>query len=81
LAKYEPLKTYLQSLGTRSVELTFHDVESIIDDTLPRSSGAHRAWWSNDLSHVQAEAWINAGWSVDTVDTAAQYVKFKRNGA
>ena len=79
MSKYDPLKTYLQSSTGCSVDLTFREIELIIDDTLPRSSRVHQAWWSNSLSHVQGEAWINAYWVVDFADLETEQVKFSRS--
>jgi hypothetical protein len=59
--------------------LSFGEIEQIIGGKLPPSSHNHREWWSNHAgSHVQARAWLEAGWEVESVDQEAQTVRFRR---
>jgi hypothetical protein len=43
------------------------DIGGIISDKLPSSAYKYIAWWANG-GHIQANAWLDAGWKV-------QYVK------
>lgn len=78
MSKYTPLEIYLVSLNVDSVVLTFREIESIICDSLPRSARVHREWWSNDSSstHVQADAWLKGGWTIETVNLKCERVTF-----
>ena len=80
--KYTPLQNYLKNRGPnqREITLTFEQIERIINDTLPDSAKHHRAWWGNEQegSHVNAHAWMNAGWKVDTVDLTREFAIFRR---
>ena len=80
--KYDPLEKYLRSLpvSQEEVVLSFDIIEKVLNDTLPPSAHEHRAWWGNQQqgTHVEAIAWMDAGWMVDTVDLREKWVKFVR---
>jgi hypothetical protein len=75
--KYAPLADYFWSQPNRSVTLSFEEMAGIVE-ALPGSARNHRAWWANDESHVQARAWLRAGWRVKTVDLGVARVTFVR---
>ena len=83
MAKYDPLKTYLQTLPGTSCALTFAAVEEIIGARLPPSAGEYREWWSNETkspnSHVQARSWMDAGWRVESVRLDVGQVRFVKD--
>jgi hypothetical protein len=76
MGKYYPLERYLSSQKKGTLTLNFSAIEKIIGDKLPPSAFKHRAWWANDKAHVEALAWLNAGWSVQTVDESRLAVTF-----
>lgn len=76
MAKYDPLERKLASIHPQPADLTFFQIEQIIDDDLPRSAATYREWWANDAHHVQANAWMGAGYQVDTVDLGRSKVRF-----
>ena len=80
--KYTPLKNYLTALSPdqRDVMLSFIQIERILDDKLPPSAYKYQAWWANQKkgSHVEAQAWLDAGWKVDTVKFKEKRVRFRR---
>jgi hypothetical protein len=80
--KYDPLEKYLRSLpvSQETLTLSFEVIEQILDDQLPPSAYEHRAWWGNQKqgTHVEAIAWMDAGWMVDTVDFKEKWVRFVR---
>ena len=81
MAKYDPLRDYLKAEGTKTVLLTFSEIESIIDDKLPESVWSHRQWWENQIDssrRSQARAWMMAGYGVETVDQKGGSVTFVR---
>ena len=67
--KYFALQKWLQrqkQAGEKSLKLTLEEIEKILHESLPDSARSHPSWWANDYStHVQAVAWLNAGWLVD----------------
>ncbi len=82
-SKYMPLQMHLIGVlhSENDLQLSFAEIEQIIGDRLPPSAYSHREWWSNHAgSHVQARAWLEAGWEVDGVDQGAQTVRFRRKG-
>jgi hypothetical protein len=83
MGKYDPLYDYLKrrSADMYEVTLTFEHIAVIIDASLPASAFRYREWWANergDTSHVQARAWLAAGWYVDEVQQDEGWVRFKR---
>ncbi len=76
--RYRPLQEHLEQLDEDNLQLSFGDVEQILDRDLPNSARRHRAWWANDPSHSHARSWIEAGWQVETADMIAGWVRFVR---
>ncbi len=72
--KYEPIKQYLLKHNSTVVQLTYKEIEDIIDNLLPSSAYNHAEWWSNG-GFVQAEAWLDAGWEVEEV-VLGEYIVF-----
>ena len=82
--KYTPLEHYLHDLpaSQREVMLSFEQIEQILGSKLPSSAYGYRQWWENEKegNHVNARAWANAGWKVDTVNFGEKWVKLVRAG-
>jgi len=74
--KYGPLRDYLAGLVGDDAQMSFAQIEELVG-RLPESARAHRAWWSNG-SHIEARAWRDAGWRVQSVDQAGGQVTFAR---
>jgi hypothetical protein len=70
--KYTPLENYLRGLPAtqKEVALSFEQIERIINAKLPASAYEYQAWWANEKegNHVNARAWANAGWKVESID-------------
>lgn len=77
--KYEAFRSYLSGQRRSRFRLTFAEVARHAGVKLPASAYGHAAWWANDsTSHVQAKAWLDAGYKTENVDIAAQSVEFVR---
>jgi hypothetical protein len=77
--KYTGLKSYLAAQRQPRIRLSFGEVGKRAGIRLPSSAYQHPAWWANDSkSHVQAKAWLEAGYKTEDVDLAAQSVEFVR---
>jgi len=77
--KYEPLKRYLETAAQRAVPLTFKQIETILGAALPASARKHAAWWSNSpTGHVNAQAWLDAGYASEQVDLVGERLVFAR---
>jgi len=80
--KYTPLEHYLRDLpeAQKETTLSFEQIERILNDKLPPSAYQYQAWWANEKegSHVEAYAWLNATWQVDTVNFKDKWVQFVR---
>lgn len=78
-SKYGALAVFLARQPGDTVTCTFPEIEAILGDGLPQTALTHRAWWANNpQGHVQARAWLGAGWQVDSVDFRAHSVTFRR---
>jgi hypothetical protein len=75
--KYGPLREYLSGTAGTRVRMTFAAVEDLVG-RLPESAYRHRAWWGNNDGNVEARAWLDAGWRVESVNQAAGEVVFTR---
>jgi hypothetical protein len=80
--KYTPLENYLRALPESQSEVTlgFEQIERILNDKLPPSAYGYLAWWANEKegNHVNARAWANAGWKVESVDFKRRRVNLIR---
>ncbi|MCS0787045.1 hypothetical protein NX021_02605 [Cytobacillus firmus] len=59
-SKYDPLQNFLKFQKTKSIKMTFLEVEDILGFTLPKSAYEHEAWWDKSDTHTQSFAWKNA---------------------
>ncbi len=62
-----------------TITLSWEEIEQLIQSTLP-TSAYKRAWWSNrdSDSALQARAWIQAGYHVETIDLDSRTVTFRK---
>jgi hypothetical protein len=75
--KYHPLRLYLEAVGAAAVPLSFAEIEEILGVPLPASARRHAAWWSNNpTNHVNAQAWLQAGYASEQVDLRRQQLVF-----
>jgi hypothetical protein len=78
MGKYDPLAKFLKLQPSAQLPMTFKEVEAVLGTSLPPSAHQYPAWWSNDItSHVQAKAWLNAGYETQQVDMEAKTLVFK----
>ena len=77
-SKYYPLFEHLQKCNGEETPLTFKEVETVLDDSLPTSAFKKKNWWSNrdSANALQAKAWVSAGYHIDAVDLTKQIVTF-----
>ena len=79
VSKYEPLQRRLRGIDIDQVRLSFDEIEAILGFRLPDSARALPQWWANaGGSHVQARAWMSAGWRTCQVDVPGGAVSFER---
>ena len=77
MKKYLPLYEFLCASQKESIRFTFLEIENILESRLPQSAYIYREWWANG-GHVEADAWLNAGYQVETVDLVTHYVVFSK---
>jgi len=78
ILKYVPLRDYLASYRASQLTLSLEHIEHIIDFKLEPAAYAFKSWWENDQKNPQANAWLEAGWEVENIDTQQKVVVFKR---
>ncbi len=81
--KYAPFYQWFKNQPPEktAIELSFSQIEEILGSKLPPSAFKHEPWWrdaSAGTSHVQAIAWLEAGWRVQSVDLKNKRVGFAR---
>lgn len=78
--RYLPLAQHLQRESGTHLRLSFGDVETILNQSLPPTArGLHaRSWWANTETHSQGRAWLAAGWRVSHIDPDMERVEFRR---
>ena len=64
--KYDPLAERLSGSAADRLTLTFAELDDLVGG-LPASARSYAAWWANERQprHVQAQAWLGAGYRVD----------------
>ena len=82
--KYTPLEHYLRDLpeSQSKVTLGFEQIERILNAKLPSSAYEDQRWWEHatEGNHVNARAWTNAGWKIESLDVNKKRVKLIRIG-
>ncbi|MGH9413500.1 MAG: DUF7662 domain-containing protein [Terriglobales bacterium] len=82
MGKYYALEEYLTSSAQAELSLHFSEISRILGFALPESARKRPAWWSNNPNrHVQAQAWLGAGWETSRVDLGRERITFARRGA
>lgn len=76
MGKYDALGDFLRASGRKEFPLSFAELERILGFSLPSSAHMHRPWWAADRSHVQAAAWLDAGYQAARPNLAQQTVVF-----
>ena len=82
MAKYDPLARWLRAQPGPSITVDFGQLDRLVGG-LPPSAHNHQAWWANEVGgrHVQARGWLDAGWVVEEVSQAGQWVRFREDSA
>lgn len=80
MAKYDPLRSYLTQCGSPRVTMSFEQISELVGG-LPRSAYEYQAWWANEIApqtHVQKQAWMSVGFTVDRFDLSSCTVTYIR---
>ena len=79
MSRYEPLQRFLSGCLQAETQMTFREVEGILNRNLPESARKHQAWWANTRSHSHAESWLEAGFRTERLDLGTERVVFVRS--
>lgn len=79
MSKYQPLSGWLAGQSASRIYATFSQIEGILSFGLPASARAYPQWWENDPKHVQAEAWLGAGFHTEHLNLAGESISFVRS--
>lgn len=79
--KYYPLLSHLASLDKDTCQhiMSFADIEQLVGE-LPQSARKRREWWADANVGREPKVWQAAGWRVESVNRAAGFVVFARDG-
>jgi hypothetical protein len=77
MGKYSPLEIFLKKQDNDKVNLSFSEIEDVLNDNLPPSAYKYEAWWSNG-GHHHANSWLNAEFFA-SVDINNQKVEFTKH--
>ena len=75
---YDPLFRWLRAQGANQINVSFLYLERILGFDLPESARIDAQWWHNAPEHVQAKAWLDAGFYTEQVDLTAETLTFAR---
>jgi hypothetical protein len=77
MAKYDALREHLDRHSS-AFTMSFSDIADLVPGGLPPSAFKYSAWWSNENNgpHVQARAWLDAGYRV-RADLGARLAHFE----
>lgn len=76
--KYDGLQDYLAGQTVARLPMKFDEIGKLVGG-LPKSAKLYRTWWSNDaFHHVQANAWLGAGYRTEQVDMEKRQLLFVR---
>ncbi len=79
---YAPLHTWLvgQPGNIHNIPATFAQIEGILGFTLPATARQKSQWWENNPArHVQATAWLDAGFFTRDVNIPNEMLTFSRD--
>lgn len=80
-SKYYPLYRFLSEQPLDEFSLALSEIESLLGRPLPPTARTRRAWWSNrSRGAVQAQAWMEAGYHVATIDLENEQITFRKPG-
>ncbi|HEX5184976.1 MAG TPA: hypothetical protein VFW19_17695 [Allosphingosinicella sp.] len=82
MGKYDPLRRHLETRHGAEIEVSFADIETVIDAPLPKAA-ARPGWWTNGSDATRGQthsrAWTEAGFNASLV-AGAERVRFLRHG-
>ena len=77
--KYAALERFLHNCDRDRIALSFVQIENELRIELPKSARSRPEWWGNNPEgHVQAQAWLNAGYRV-RADRVSEIAYFERD--
>lgn len=78
MAKYDALREHLRRRQNSPWTASLDELSQLVPGGLPSSAYRWHAWWSNSRSHIEAHAWLDAGWRTEAVDLVRQRITFVR---
>lgn len=76
--KYRYLSEYLSNSNSKSVTLSFSEIENILQFKLPESARNHRPFWANTTTHSVALSWLSVGYETTSVNMEQEMVSFEK---
>ncbi len=79
MSKYQKLANFLSNKKENAITLSFNEIETIIENSLPDSAKKYSVWWSNG-GHSHSETWMNVGFKTTALNLKEQRVTFLKDG-
>jgi hypothetical protein len=78
MSKYAPLKDFLVAQDVDRVPMSFAEIETVLNLSLPASK-QYAAWWSNNPSNnPMTREWLEAGFETESVNVGSGKLVFRR---
>jgi hypothetical protein len=78
--RYSALYFWLAAHQGKEVHAAFGEIEAILGFGLPATARRRSQWWENNHEqHVQAGAWLDAGFRTQEINIANETVTFCRD--
>ncbi len=78
MGKFTALTGWLRKRPGNSVELTFAQIEEIIEADLPPNAREYFAGWDNRHGSAINDSFLSVGWKTVMIDLENEKVKFQR---
>ena len=78
--KYIEFYRFLENNTNEKLELTYEDIEKIINHKLPNSAYKYQAYFSNSLSHPISRIWLELGYTQTKLELGKYLILEKIEG-
>ena len=79
--KFVKFTRYLEALTEDSIDLTFSDIERILEKDLATSHKEYKEDWANTFTNSLGCSWMNAGFRISNVDMENERATFTRTNS
>lgn len=77
--KFQKLLNYLKECDEDTLELTFGEIENILDFELAKSAYQYESYWQSTPTHTITKSWENAGYEIGKLSLFETKLMFTRS--